>query len=188
MCHAATSTTHALRGGGPRVAPPVWMDEAEAAPRLYVVALDTSEAANHVIDAACALAAASSRSAELHFVHVSSHAVSVAPMGLPVFVSQAGLAEAGERLLERAVARAGATFRGRIVAHLAMGEPWREITRAAARLGADLIVIGTVGRRGFARLALGSVAEKVIRHAGCSVFVVRPKQHGAAHAEPEPSH
>lgn len=158
------------------------MIEAVPGPLIYLVALDASDAADHVIDAACGLAASSDRRIEMHLVHVSSHAVSVAPMGLPVFVSQAGLAEAGEQLLERAVARAGRAFRGKIVAHLAMGEPWREIASAAGRLDADLVVVGTVGRRGFARLALGSVAEKVIRHAGCSVFVVRPKQHGGASA------
>ena len=37
---------------------------------------------------------------------------------------------------------------------------------------ADLIVIGTHGRTGIARLLLGSVAEKVVRHAHCAVLVV----------------
>jgi nucleotide-binding universal stress UspA family protein len=38
----------------------------------------------------------------------------------------------------------------------------------------DLIVTGTHGRTGFGRLLIGSVAESVIRHAPCSVLVVRP--------------
>ncbi|MBI2964035.1 MAG: universal stress protein [Deltaproteobacteria bacterium] len=38
----------------------------------------------------------------------------------------------------------------------------------------DLLVLGTHGTRGFSRLLLGSVAEKVIRSAGCAVLTVRP--------------
>ena len=42
----------------------------------------------------------------------------------------------------------------------------------AAQHGVDLIVIGTHGRTGMSRLLLGSVAEKVVRHASCPVLVV----------------
>jgi universal stress protein A len=38
---------------------------------------------------------------------------------------------------------------------------------------ADLIAIGTHGRRGFPHLLLGSVAEDVIRHAPCPVMTAR---------------
>lgn len=39
--------------------------------------------------------------------------------------------------------------------------------------GFDLIAMGSRGRRGLERLVLGSVAEKTVRHASCSVLVVR---------------
>lgn len=42
----------------------------------------------------------------------------------------------------------------------------------AARNGIDLIIIGTHGRTGVSRLLIGSVAEKVVRHASCPVLVV----------------
>jgi nucleotide-binding universal stress UspA family protein len=47
------------------------------------------------------------------------------------------------------------------------------IVRAAHELHADMIVIGTSGRSGLARLALGSTAEEVASSAPCSVLVVR---------------
>lgn len=39
--------------------------------------------------------------------------------------------------------------------------------------GFDLIVMGTLGRTGMSKLLMGSVAEKVVRHASCPVMVVR---------------
>ncbi len=47
----------------------------------------------------------------------------------------------------------------------------------AAERDADLLLVGTRGRRGVSRLLLGSVAEDVVRGAGCPVLVVRPKQY-----------
>jgi len=60
-----------------------------------------------------------------------------------------------------------------------------EIVRTAAQLDVDLIVMGTHGRRGLKRLLLGSVAEKVVREAGCAVVVVREKQHNREWKVPE---
>jgi universal stress protein A len=53
-----------------------------------------------------------------------------------------------------------------------LGDPVREILRVADEQHADLIVIGTHGRRGAARFLLGSTAERVVRHAHCAVLVV----------------
>ncbi|MDB5313305.1 MAG: putative universal stress protein [Gemmataceae bacterium] len=53
------------------------------------------------------------------------------------------------------------------------GDPATEITRYAADAGIDVIVIGTHGRTGVDRLVMGSVAEKVMREAACSVLVVK---------------
>ena len=48
-----------------------------------------------------------------------------------------------------------------------------EIVRYGRDAGIDLIVMGTHGRTGVERLVLGSVAEKVLRDASCSVLVVK---------------
>jgi nucleotide-binding universal stress UspA family protein len=58
---------------------------------------------------------------------------------------------------------------------LRQGPAWSEITAAATELHADLVVIGTHGRRGLAHALLGSVAEKVVRTAPCPVLTVRSK-------------
>jgi nucleotide-binding universal stress UspA family protein len=47
------------------------------------------------------------------------------------------------------------------------------------RRGADLVVMGTHGRRGLQRMVIGSVAERFVRYATCPVLLVRD----AAHAE-----
>jgi nucleotide-binding universal stress UspA family protein len=54
-----------------------------------------------------------------------------------------------------------------------VGEPRSFILDAAKAWGADLIVLGSHGRRGWDRLLMGSVAESVATHAHCSVEVVR---------------
>lgn len=53
------------------------------------------------------------------------------------------------------------------------GNPAREIVRFGREAGVDLIVMGTHGRTGKERLLMGSVAEKVMRDAACSVLVVK---------------
>ena len=40
---------------------------------------------------------------------------------------------------------------------------------------ADLVVLGSHGRRGMNRILLGSVAESVLRHAGCAVMIYKSK-------------
>ncbi|HET7177138.1 MAG TPA: universal stress protein, partial [Solirubrobacterales bacterium] len=52
------------------------------------------------------------------------------------------------------------------------GYPDREIVAEAEAWGADLVLLGTHGRGGFARLLLGSVAAEVLRRAPCAVLVV----------------
>ncbi|HEX3152223.1 MAG TPA: universal stress protein [Gemmataceae bacterium] len=53
------------------------------------------------------------------------------------------------------------------------GDPATEIVRYARDSGVDRIVMGTHGRTGTDRLLMGSVAEKVLRDAPCSILVVK---------------
>ena len=60
------------------------------------------------------------------------------------------------------------------------GVAWEEINAVAQDIKADLIIIGTHGRRGLARALLGSVAENVIRTAKIPVLVINGprEEHG----------
>jgi len=53
------------------------------------------------------------------------------------------------------------------------GDPKSKIIDQATQWNADLIVLGSHGRKGFDRFLLGSVSESVSRHASCSVEIVR---------------
>jgi nucleotide-binding universal stress UspA family protein len=57
---------------------------------------------------------------------------------------------------------------------LVTGPPAEAVVDAAARDGADLLVVGTHGRTGLERVLIGSVAERIVRAAPCPVLVVRP--------------
>lgn len=61
----------------------------------------------------------------------------------------------------------------RVHAKLHGGHPVRTIVDFARRSKADLIIMGSHGRGGMKRALVGSVAERVVRHASCPVLVVR---------------
>ncbi|MBW1645231.1 MAG: universal stress protein [Deltaproteobacteria bacterium] len=54
------------------------------------------------------------------------------------------------------------------------GIPHEEIIKYAREIDADIIVMATHGRSALAHVLLGSVAEKVVRHAPCPVLTVKP--------------
>jgi universal stress protein A len=57
------------------------------------------------------------------------------------------------------------------------GLPHEEIVRTARENKIDLIIIGRHGRKGLARLLIGSTAEHVLRHAPCPALVVHEQEH-----------
>lgn len=59
--------------------------------------------------------------------------------------------------------------------HARIGKPAQEILGVAQDVGADLIIVGSKGLTGIERAVLGSVSEKVVREAKCTVEVARPK-------------
>lgn len=159
----------------------------ENGPGLIVVGTDYSQSSNLALERAFELAATSN--SEVHVVCVVQP-----PLGpylaLGSFSSSESyemLTKYTERELQGFTAKnPGATRPPRVVCHVRLEEPANEIAQLAADLEADLIVVGTHGRRGAERVLLGSVAEVVVRLAPCPVLVVRPKQIPAAVPKIEP--
>jgi nucleotide-binding universal stress UspA family protein len=81
---------------------------------------------------------------------------------------------------EELVARAGQTLREKnfkVMTAIEERNPKEVIIDSAAEWHADLIVVGSHGRKGLDRFFMGSVSEAVARHAHCSVQIVRVQSH-----------
>ncbi len=90
-------------------------------------------------------------------------------------VEQAGHNQAKE-FVEQAAAQMRSLFPGvslDLTTEVLDGSPQRVIVEKAESWGADLIVIGSHGRGFWNRALIGSVSSSVVRHAPCSVLVVR---------------
>jgi nucleotide-binding universal stress UspA family protein len=134
---------------------------------VLLAAIDGSNLSEPVVAAATRFASMI-RGSEIHLVHVTDGPVSPER---PRFEKAWSLIhEHARSISERGV---------RVIGHIAVGEPSREVVQVGANVDADWIFVGTHGRTGLNRVILGSVAEAVVRHAGCPVLVVRPKKHPA---------
>jgi nucleotide-binding universal stress UspA family protein len=67
---------------------------------------------------------------------------------------------------------------------VAIGDPAEEIVQVAVDNSADLLLLGTHGRKGLSKLVLGSVAENVLHHAPCSVLIARPTDYAERDKSP----
>jgi len=77
---------------------------------------------------------------------------------------------------EALVAKVAEFLRARglkVIAALEMGDPKSKILDVAEEWHADLIVLGSHGRKGLNRFLMGSVSDALARHACCSVEIVR---------------
>jgi len=142
--------------------------------RLIMCPVDFSETSRKALDLAMDLAGR--LGAEVRVVHVYQLPASGLPDG--VLEAPADL----ENVIKARVQRQLDQFVGDSAANdvnvstaVCEGVPYVEITLAANELGADLIVIGTHGRTGFAHLLLGSVAERVLRTSDVPVLTVRKR-------------
>jgi nucleotide-binding universal stress UspA family protein len=135
-----------------------------------LVGHDFGDAAHAAL--AYALDLAEKLDARVTVVHAYEVPVYGFPEGIALTTDVTGqIRAASVEALDGVVQRAA---RPRVDVHgmLRQGPAWSEITTAAAEMHADLIVVGTHGRRGLAHALLGSVAEKVVRTAPCPVLTV----------------
>jgi nucleotide-binding universal stress UspA family protein len=139
-------------------------------PRHILVPHDFSDTAEHALSFALDLA--SKLGAHITVMHAYELPSYAYPEGLALTAELTGnIQRAAQSALEGVLTRARRPGL-EIEAQLRQGVAWREIEACAAEKKADLIVMGTHGRRGLARALLGSVAEKVVRTAPCPVLTV----------------
>ncbi len=140
--------------------------------KKIVCAVDFSEGARAALEEAADLARRTG--AQLTLVHVYEPAPPLAGdlAAWPADVLEETAYELG-RVLETWKVDAERLAEMPVRALLLTGPPASEIVRCARDGGFDLIVMGTHGRGGLARVVLGSVAERVVRQAHCPVLVAR---------------
>ena len=145
--------------------------------KRILIAVDGSKTSNLALKEAIQLA--KEQRATLRLIHVVDetpiHMMAEVPYSIDEY--QKAIREAGRKELAKCADRAKAArvkFDTKLVVTLAqsIGDV---INKEAKRWSANLIVIGTQGRRGFNRLVLGSVAEHVIRLATKPVLIIRAR-------------
>ena len=139
--------------------------------KRILVPLDFTETSDKAFDFAIEMAE------RFNATVTAMHAYEIPVIGFPdgALVATVDIAtriqEAGRKGLDAAVA-ARSSRNVKIDSVLREGPAWEEIRALAEEMPADLIVIGTHGRRGIARALLGSVAENVIRTTRIPVLTI----------------
>jgi len=139
--------------------------------RNILVPIDFSESSENAAAAAASLSVRDG--ATVHLLHAYVIPVEAVRLALPVshpYVEQF-VKESTEQLKALAAKCCAGAALGPFLVE--SGDPREVIVHTAAKLNAELIVMGTHGRRGLTRALIGSVAESVVRTAACSVLVVR---------------
>jgi nucleotide-binding universal stress UspA family protein len=145
--------------------------------RIFV-AIDSSTTSQKALDEAIQLAAAPGASLCIGTA-LEESALMQHGMGLGSYIDidkvKLEMRDIGNALLEQAAAKAVAAGCDpyRILIESDKKRVAEMIVDAAAQWNADLIVIGTHGRRGFERVLVGSVAENLVRIATTSLLLVR---------------
>jgi nucleotide-binding universal stress UspA family protein len=148
---------------------------------VILAAVEPSPASDQVIHTAISMSRIIP-GAELHFLHV----VDPGPPPHELAMSLTDIVDGGRQFLDRVVAQAAEATTSKVAGHLGIGAPVERILQIALDLSADLIVVGTHGKKGIAR-ALGSVSQKVLADASCAVLVARPKDEGPPAPAIEPA-
>lgn len=143
--------------------------------RRVLVATDLGEPADVALEKASDVARHSG--GELYVCHVLPNLMRAQPLqpyvGGELAERLPALREAAGDAVIRRVSQITGRRPDELTLMLEDGSPHGAILEAADRVEADLIVVGTHGRTGLSHVLVGSVAERVVRHAHCSVLVAR---------------
>ena len=158
------------------------MTTSDTPPYRIVVGIDFSEPSRLALEQAATIASA--RGAELHPLHIVDDAPDPISGRTDIVALDRRFRDAADRgkqfidsEMPMLTERLGPTSTQRVFFHVRAGAPAQQIVEFAASLDCDLVVVATHGLRGLARFVMGSVSEKVLRHAHCPVLVVRSKDH-----------
>jgi nucleotide-binding universal stress UspA family protein len=141
-----------------------------------VVAVDFSAESSRALDEAMRLVAHLPED-ELHPVYVLTQDEAVDPREEMDLLEQQ-LTLQRDRLMEYTIQHgneAGVQFDQKVVFHVRIGDPAKQIQQVAIDMDADLIIVGTRGNRGLKEMILGSVARALVKDAPCPVMVAKPK-------------
>jgi nucleotide-binding universal stress UspA family protein len=156
--------------------------EADRLPARVLLAIDGSKESHQATWAAVEVAGAIGSDLHVLSVFETAQLLPQTPYPGPEAWETSETAEEAEqqarRLLSRVSERVEAEGSTVEESHLAVGKPEKEIVRLAGRLNTDLIVLGSRGLGAVGRVLLGSVSDSVVRHAWCSVLVVRGEDRG----------
>jgi nucleotide-binding universal stress UspA family protein len=135
--------------------------------------VDFSDSARHAVDRAAQLAAP--KGAGITLLHVIE--LPLTPAGEPFGVDFLDNIEQGAGgLLEKWAAELKSRVEVPVATEIRVGSPGMQTLALLDHDPTfDLVVIGSHGRTGLGRVLLGSVAEKVVRHATCPVLVARTR-------------
>ena len=109
---------------------------------------------------------------QIRVVHIAYLPIMVGPGMLGESINEDAVIQSSEARFRESVLD-DPRFKELSYTTLAKDEQGRAICDFARHAKADLIVISTHGRTGFSRIAMGSVAERVVRYATCPVLVLR---------------
>lgn len=137
--------------------------------RSVLVPVDFSEPSLGALKVAEQLLAADG---VLHVIYVLPELSATEPGVVWGRVDDEGRTRNATDALREAVAKAGIRD-AQLHVEIASGNASYRIADAAEALGVDLVVLPSHGRTGLARLAVGSVAERVVRLSHCPVLVLR---------------
>jgi nucleotide-binding universal stress UspA family protein len=140
-----------------------------------LIAIDGSELSDKALKQGLELAKAIS--AKTTLMHVTAPWTSVAVGEIAIMFPpqeyEANMTAAAQKLLAKAKAEADAAGVPSTTVHVSDPQPYRAIIAEAESHGADLIVMGSHGRRGIAGLLLGSETTKTLTHSKIPVLVYR---------------
>lgn len=160
----------------------VWIVKGKAIkpPRRILAAVDMSDVSRRALDQA--IWTAQRADAQLHVLHV----IESTGLGSDVLDTNVAGSPAGSlrKLIESEVTKQFETFLAsanladvNTTKHLLWGSPAYDVAHLAKELKAELVVVGTIGRRGVEGILLGNTAESVLTHCECDVLTVKPAEY-----------